>query len=349
MDTKIYYVYALVDPRNNEIFYIGKGKGRRAWDHLREKTVESSCNSYKFNKIQKIRKEVNEEPRVVFLHCEEYEEDAYILERREIELALSNGLKLTNMQPGGAGGTGNVLWKNSDHNPSQLMKGKTYEEIYGEHKGKELRASRVRTSRGRIFSEETRRKMSESAKLRCLDESFLKKCRKPVRTEYGVFESVDSAACYEGVTSGTIIGKLKSNSEYHRHYQYIPKNEKYIPTIFDEPIPKPPKVRLKSKVTYHTPFGDFEYISDIIKGGWIYAPMAYQIFEDLDVMPLTSSDSTTGPAPKNKAKYKRDINKTWREQGFGISYTPGYEPLGFQFEFDFTSDRAGSVKAAGYR
>jgi hypothetical protein len=30
----MYYVYELIDPRNNMPFYIGKGKGRRAKTHL---------------------------------------------------------------------------------------------------------------------------------------------------------------------------------------------------------------------------------------------------------------------------------------------------------------------------
>lgn len=31
-----YYVYALMDPNKNEIFYVGKGVGRRVWDHFRD-------------------------------------------------------------------------------------------------------------------------------------------------------------------------------------------------------------------------------------------------------------------------------------------------------------------------
>lgn len=28
-----FYVYHLIDPRNGQTFYIGKGQGRRAWQH----------------------------------------------------------------------------------------------------------------------------------------------------------------------------------------------------------------------------------------------------------------------------------------------------------------------------
>ena len=31
-----YYVYALVDPRNQKVFYIGKGKGDRVSNHIDE-------------------------------------------------------------------------------------------------------------------------------------------------------------------------------------------------------------------------------------------------------------------------------------------------------------------------
>lgn len=38
----IYYVYQLVDPRTNQPFYIGEGKGQRAWSHL---NFTSGCNN----------------------------------------------------------------------------------------------------------------------------------------------------------------------------------------------------------------------------------------------------------------------------------------------------------------
>lgn len=49
----IYYVYQLVDPRNNKPFYIGEGKGNRAWSHL---SFKSGCyNPHKDRIIRKIQ------------------------------------------------------------------------------------------------------------------------------------------------------------------------------------------------------------------------------------------------------------------------------------------------------
>ena len=52
-----FYVYALIDPRDNKVFYIGKGTGNRVFSH----EVESgkSLNSEK-NKLQKIREIEND-------------------------------------------------------------------------------------------------------------------------------------------------------------------------------------------------------------------------------------------------------------------------------------------------
>lgn len=51
----MYYIYALIDPRNYQYFYIGKGKRKnnRHLDHLREK--HGKINPLKWHRIQKIR------------------------------------------------------------------------------------------------------------------------------------------------------------------------------------------------------------------------------------------------------------------------------------------------------
>lgn len=50
--TSDYYVYALVDPINKVPFYIGKGKNKRAWDHVRG---YDKANSKKVRYIANIR------------------------------------------------------------------------------------------------------------------------------------------------------------------------------------------------------------------------------------------------------------------------------------------------------
>lgn len=47
------YVYALIDPRNNKIFYIGKGSGNRVFQHC-EAVLQENEESLKLNLIREI-------------------------------------------------------------------------------------------------------------------------------------------------------------------------------------------------------------------------------------------------------------------------------------------------------
>lgn len=55
----MYYVYSLIDPRNNKPFYVGNGKKEndRHEDHFNE-TLENTTNRAKFYKIQDISDEI---------------------------------------------------------------------------------------------------------------------------------------------------------------------------------------------------------------------------------------------------------------------------------------------------
>jgi hypothetical protein len=49
-----HYVYCYVDPTNDEMFYVGKGKGGRYLWHLREKPIPNRTNFLKWHKIQQL-------------------------------------------------------------------------------------------------------------------------------------------------------------------------------------------------------------------------------------------------------------------------------------------------------
>jgi len=82
------YVYGLIDPSNDKIFYVGKASyNNRAFDHLKEIGKESN----KARKIAEIRA-VNEEPRVEILRYGLDEQTAF-----EVEAAIIDALGLENL------------------------------------------------------------------------------------------------------------------------------------------------------------------------------------------------------------------------------------------------------------
>ncbi len=99
------YVYRLIDPRNGETFYVGKGKGNRVFDHVRGTLSFDESNDEISEKIGRI-KEINNVGLVVIyvIHRHDIHDSAI----HEVEAALIDAYAgLTNIQGGhGSGAKG---------------------------------------------------------------------------------------------------------------------------------------------------------------------------------------------------------------------------------------------------
>jgi hypothetical protein len=174
-----YYVYILLDPRSNTPFYVGKGKGNRAKSHLLE-TKETTINIRKYNKIQSILKN-NLEPKIVYYAINLLELDAYDIEamlikqygRKDYDKA---GILLNICKDNRPPGSDNFI----TDNPAKRMKGKTYEELYGQEKATELKAGRKKTSSEREVTEITRNRMQDSA-LKKMENGYIMPSRKGIK------------------------------------------------------------------------------------------------------------------------------------------------------------------------
>lgn len=88
-----YYVYLYIDPRDNQVFYVGKGKGNRVYSHLYDET-----ESAKARRIREIRAD-NDKPKIeILVHGLENELDALRIEAAVIDLLGKD--KLTNQVRG---------------------------------------------------------------------------------------------------------------------------------------------------------------------------------------------------------------------------------------------------------
>ena len=74
------YVYIYIDPRNDEVFYIGKGNGNRLFQHLADQT-----NSEKVARIDEI-KQSGYEPQIDILRYGLTDFEAHLVEAAAIDL-----------------------------------------------------------------------------------------------------------------------------------------------------------------------------------------------------------------------------------------------------------------------
>lgn len=77
------YVYILLDPRNNKIFYVGKGTGNRVFAHVND-AVDTEYESDKLNLIRAIRSQGLEVKQYIVRHGLD-EEDALTVESTLID------------------------------------------------------------------------------------------------------------------------------------------------------------------------------------------------------------------------------------------------------------------------
>jgi len=96
-----YYVYRLIDPRNGETFYVGKGRGNRLFAHIRDELkkmeVDEDDTKLKLKRIREIRNLTLEVGHVVHRHGMD-EKTAF-----EVEAALIDAYPGLANEIGGAG------------------------------------------------------------------------------------------------------------------------------------------------------------------------------------------------------------------------------------------------------
>ncbi len=109
--TNKYYVYELIDPRNNETIYIGKGHDRRIKHHIanaRSNNIKCNRNPYLYNKLKKILASGYSDVKYNKIEEDMDEITAYALEAAYIEYYRENyPNQICNISAGGIA--------NSDH------------------------------------------------------------------------------------------------------------------------------------------------------------------------------------------------------------------------------------------
>lgn len=84
------YVYALRDPRNGEVFYIGKGKGERILQHVAEAGNNPKSEKAKLKRIRDIEASGHEVEHLFLRTGIKTDEEAFAIEQAVIDAFLAN-------------------------------------------------------------------------------------------------------------------------------------------------------------------------------------------------------------------------------------------------------------------
>jgi hypothetical protein len=252
----IFYVYHLIDPRNNLPFYVGKGKNERMFDH--ESAVKNGRvpqnNKFLFRKIKKILSlGLSIEYKKIYENLDE--KTSLLREIDEENRLKSLGINLCNIVPCGTGG--NIY---ANMSPSKL---------------KQVKEKISKSSKGRIVSDETREKCrlinlgrvrSEEFKLKVSKSKIGKKLLKETRIKMseshkGVNFSEEHCKSISDSLKGrkftdehknklADIAKKKIGNKNPNYKQLTEESELFILSNIDKPIYWI-KNNLKEKVSYN--------------------------------------------------------------------------------------------------
>lgn len=145
---RVFYVYEHIRADTGEVFYVGKGKGRRAH-------AKNPCHRSKWWARIAAKSGGVE---VAFFAKELTEAEAFEIERRRIAELRGQGVILCNLTDGGDGASGHKRSPEWCQMMSRVHKGKVLSEETRHKVSEGVKAS------GYIPSEEARRKMSETHK-----------------------------------------------------------------------------------------------------------------------------------------------------------------------------------------
>ncbi len=94
-----FYVYALRDPRDKRVFYIGKGQGGRVLAHVREAGANAANERGKLGRIREIEAD-GRHVEHLFLRTHLSSDEALVVEQAVIDAYKASGMPLTNLVSG---------------------------------------------------------------------------------------------------------------------------------------------------------------------------------------------------------------------------------------------------------
>jgi uncharacterized protein len=95
-----FYVYALRDPRDRQVFYVGKGVGGRVYAHQREADDSAEVQTAKRARISDIRRSGHAVEHLLVRTGIADESTAYIVEQAVIDAYAATGVSLANLVKG---------------------------------------------------------------------------------------------------------------------------------------------------------------------------------------------------------------------------------------------------------